>query len=171
MPYPSVCPKLFWTIQIVLDGYQLFWSCPSRFGRVQIILVRFKLDFSGLFWPVQNDWYLTKMIWSVQNHFGPIEGQGIRSITFLVLYPLQSQSSTIMNIVSHLRDQWTNQKLCGLVRIVIRMYCSVYTWVYYIKNANVFMNFLTIFLSTKSMDRTFALLFFRWNVLGLRLST
>ena len=33
------------------------------------------------------------------------------------------------------------------------------------------MNFLTIFLSTKSMDRTFAFLFFRWNVLGLRLST
>ena len=27
--------------------------------------------------PVQNSWYLTKMIWMVQNHFGPIEGQGI----------------------------------------------------------------------------------------------
>ena len=22
----------------------------------------------------QNDWFLTKMIWTVQNHFGPIEG-------------------------------------------------------------------------------------------------
>ena len=27
--------------------------------------------------PVQNDWYSTKIIWTVQNHFGPIEGQGI----------------------------------------------------------------------------------------------
>ena len=27
--------------------------------------------------PVQNDCYLIKMIWSVQNHFGSIEGQGI----------------------------------------------------------------------------------------------
>ena len=26
---------------------------------------------------VQNDWYSTKMIWTVQNRFGPIEGKGI----------------------------------------------------------------------------------------------
>ena len=42
---------------------------PNCFGRVKIILVRFKLDFSGLIF----------IIWMVQNHFGPIEGQGIRS--------------------------------------------------------------------------------------------
>ena len=28
--------------------------------------------------PVQNDWYSTKMNWTVQNHFVPIEVQGIR---------------------------------------------------------------------------------------------
>ena len=27
--------------------------------------------------PVQDNWYLTKMIWTVQNHFEPIGGQGI----------------------------------------------------------------------------------------------
>ena len=27
--------------------------------------------------PVQDNWYLTKMIWTVQSHFGPIGGQGI----------------------------------------------------------------------------------------------
>ena len=27
--------------------------------------------------PVKNNWYSTKIIWTVQNHFGPIEGQGI----------------------------------------------------------------------------------------------
>ena len=47
--------------------YQLFLTGPIRFGRVQIILVTFKLDFFGL----------SIIIWTVQNHFGPIEGQGI----------------------------------------------------------------------------------------------
>ena len=45
MPCPSIGPKLFWTIQTVFDGYKLFWSGPNHFGQVQIILVRFKLDF------------------------------------------------------------------------------------------------------------------------------
>ena len=40
---------------------------PNCFGRVQIILVTFKLDFFGL----------SFIIWTVQNHFGPIEGQRI----------------------------------------------------------------------------------------------
>ena len=31
--------------------------------------------------PIQNDWYLTKMIWTVQNHFGPIEGKGISGVS------------------------------------------------------------------------------------------
>ena len=63
---------------------------PNRFGRVQSILVRVKLDFSWLIFisnldlskmiwtrpkkigPVHNDWYSTKKIWTVQNQFGPI---------------------------------------------------------------------------------------------------
>ena len=62
---------------------------PNCFGRVKIILVRFKirlfwtnsynLDLSKMTWtrpkqigPVQNDCYLLD-----QNHFGPIEEQGI----------------------------------------------------------------------------------------------
>ena len=83
----SIGPKWFWTNQIVLDGYKLFWLGPNHFGRVQIIFERFKLDFSGLtfiiwacpkwFGPVQNNFYYTKMIWKVQNHFGLIEGLGI----------------------------------------------------------------------------------------------
>ena len=66
----------------------MFCLGPNGFGRVQLILFRFKLDFSGLIFiiwtrpkqngPVQNDWYSTEMIWTVQNNFGPIEGQGIR---------------------------------------------------------------------------------------------
>ena len=30
--------------------------------------------------PVQNNWYSTKIIWTIQNNFGPIEGQGIREL-------------------------------------------------------------------------------------------
>ena len=42
----------------------MIWTQPKRIG------------------PHENDWYSTKMIWTVQNHFGPIEGQGI-NIFFL----------------------------------------------------------------------------------------
>ena len=36
----------------------MLWTRPKRIG------------------PVQNDWYSTKMIWTVQNHFESKEGQG-----------------------------------------------------------------------------------------------
>ena len=58
MPCPSIGPKIFWTVQIVLDRFKLFWSCPNRFGWVQIILVRYELDFSGLFFII---WTYTNM--------------------------------------------------------------------------------------------------------------
>ena len=48
MPCPSLGPKRFWTVQIVLDRHKSFWLGPNHFGQVQIILVRFKLDFYGL---------------------------------------------------------------------------------------------------------------------------
>ena len=43
MPCPSMGQKLFWTVQIILVEYQLFWSGPIRFGQVQIILDRYRL--------------------------------------------------------------------------------------------------------------------------------
>ena len=66
--------------------------------RSKMILVRFKLDFSGpifIIWtrpkqiaPVQDDWYSTKIIWTLQNHFGPIEGQGIRGLWIMWIYEM-----------------------------------------------------------------------------------
>ena len=41
----------------------MIWTRPKRIG------------------PDQNDWYSIKMIWTVQNRFGPIEGQGIKNIS------------------------------------------------------------------------------------------
>ena len=54
MPGPCIGPKLFWTIQIALDGYKLFWSGPNRFGQVQITLL----------WTNFYNFDLTKMIWT-----------------------------------------------------------------------------------------------------------
>ena len=42
--------KLFW----LGTNYKLFRSGTNRFGRVQIILVRFKLDFSGLIFIIYS---------------------------------------------------------------------------------------------------------------------
>ena len=38
MPCPSICPKSFWTVQIILVEYQPFWTCPIHLGQVQTIL-------------------------------------------------------------------------------------------------------------------------------------
>ena len=43
MPCPSMDPKWFWTVQIILVKYQSFWKGPIHFGRVQTILDRNKL--------------------------------------------------------------------------------------------------------------------------------
>ena len=76
----------------------MFWGGPNFFGWIQIILVRLKLDFSGLIFMIWTcaKWlgpdqykvdlskntikYSAKIIWTVQNHFGPIEGHGIRNL-------------------------------------------------------------------------------------------
>ena len=45
----SIGSKRFWTVQIVLGWYKMFWLGPNCLGWVQIILVRFKLDFLDSF--------------------------------------------------------------------------------------------------------------------------
>jgi hypothetical protein len=97
------------------NGCKLFWSGPNHFDCVQIILefgqvqIRlfstnfYNLDLSKIFWtrkkligPVQNNWYSTKMIWTVQNDFGPIEGQSITVVIYkLCLWIIVSQTSII----------------------------------------------------------------------------
>jgi hypothetical protein len=50
--------------KILLEEYKLFWSGPNRFGQVQIILVSFKLDFSGIFFII---WTCPKLFGRYQN--------------------------------------------------------------------------------------------------------
>ena len=45
--------------------------------------------------PLQNNWYFTKMIWTVQNHFGPIEGQGIT-----VMYIFRTNKMDFLQIIN-----------------------------------------------------------------------
>ena len=65
-------------VQILLDGSHLFWTSPNPFGHVQ------SHDLNLIIWtrpkqiaPFQNELHQSKKIWTVQNHFGLIEGQGI----------------------------------------------------------------------------------------------
>ena len=55
MPCPSISPKWFRTVQIVLDGSKLFWTGPNCFGRVQIVFVG------------------SKRLWLCQNNFGQFQ--------------------------------------------------------------------------------------------------
>jgi hypothetical protein len=80
LPCPSVSPEWFLTTQYFLIGKKMFWSDPKRFGQVQIILVKFKLDFYGLIFiiwtqpkwsgPNQNELDLTKINWTRPKLFG-----------------------------------------------------------------------------------------------------
>ena len=117
MPCPSMGPKLFWTVQIILIKYQLFWTCPIHFGQVQIIKIspeksNLTLTKNAL-GPDQNNWYSTKMIWSVQNHFGAIEGQGTKQMKNLIESILFSgaQLARVLWVLQHsqfldILEQW-----------------------------------------------------------------
>ena len=72
MPCTSMGPKLFWTNQIILVEYQLFWTGPICFDRVQIILDRSKLQKNS---PEKSNLNLTKIglaqnIWTCTKYFG-----------------------------------------------------------------------------------------------------
>ena len=63
----SINALSLWTVQIVLDRCKMFWSSTNSLGRVQIILIRFKLDFPGL---IFHNIDLSKMIWARPKLFG-----------------------------------------------------------------------------------------------------
>jgi hypothetical protein len=61
MPCPSIGPKLFWTVQNVLDGYTSFLLGPNCFDLGPI---NFDLAQVRLFWTHIYDLDLTKMNWT-----------------------------------------------------------------------------------------------------------
>ena len=70
-----------------LVEYQSFWTGLILFGRVQIIQIspeKSNLELTKMIWTQpkqfghdQNNLCPSETIWTVQNYFGPIEGQGI----------------------------------------------------------------------------------------------
>ena len=72
-------------------NYQSFRTGPICFGHFQIIKTnpeKSNLNLDKMIWTQpkrsetdQNDLYLSKTIWTVQNYFEPIEGQVIRQLT------------------------------------------------------------------------------------------
>ena len=65
MPFPSIGPKWFWTVQIALDWYKLVWSGPIRFERSKSFWAGSNWIFLGYFlWfeLVQNNLHPSKMI-------------------------------------------------------------------------------------------------------------
>ena len=67
---------LFVHKNIVFGLSKLFWMGTNCFGRVQITLFRFKLDFSGLIfiiWTCPKWFGSSKLFWSGPNFFGQFQ--------------------------------------------------------------------------------------------------
>ena len=70
---PSMRPKLFWTVQIIMVEYQSFCTNPIHFGQIQNILDRPKLKKivqKSLIEPDKNDLDPTKTICTRPKQFG-----------------------------------------------------------------------------------------------------
>ena len=99
-------PNHFGQLTIILVGYKLFWLGPNHFGQVQIRLFWtnfYNLNLSKMIWiqPKQiesdkNDYNSNKMIWTVQNHFGPIEGQGISIHLYCISFSSQKRQNWLL---------------------------------------------------------------------------
>ena len=75
-------PNNFDWVPIVLDGSNSFWSGPYHFEIIKISPAKSNLNLTQMictwpeqFAPDQNNFYSSKTIWTVQNHFGTLEGQ------------------------------------------------------------------------------------------------
>ena len=81
---PSFLQK---TLALSFYGSNSFWFGPNHFGQVQTIKIspeKSNMNLTKMIWTQpkrfghdQNNWYSSKIIWMVQNHYGSIEGQGI----------------------------------------------------------------------------------------------
>ena len=99
MPCPSMGPKLFWTVQIILVGYQTFWMGPIHFNQVQIKQIspeKSDLNLTKIVWTRpkqivldQNNLYPSKTIWTT-------EGQGIRVFILLQFNKISSKLYSLL---------------------------------------------------------------------------
>ena len=89
-------PNHFGWVPIVLDGCNFFWLGPNHFGQVQIIKIspeqfnltdpdQNTLDSNKMIWTLPKWLVLNQNYWTVQIHFGAIEGQGINPNSKVVM--------------------------------------------------------------------------------------
>ena len=62
------------------------------------------MDKKKQFAPDQNNLYPSKTIWMVQNHFGPIEGLGIRNLRSLEFIPFKYKKKTKSQVMLDLNQ-------------------------------------------------------------------
>ena len=66
MPCPSICPKRFWTVQIILLEYQIIKNSPEKSNLKPTKMIWTHPKWFG---HDQNNLYQSKTIWTVQTHF------------------------------------------------------------------------------------------------------
>ena len=100
----------------------LFWSGPIRFGGVQIIFGEVQMRF---FWtnfcnldPSKTNWTWPKRLVPVQNHFGYLEGQGIR---VNIVYVEVGRWSKKANIFVYVDIEWHLNTLPNQILILLKL--------------------------------------------------
>ena len=100
--------KLFWTGKncfgwVLIDLVPIVLMGQNYFGPDQIRLI--DLDLPKTIWiqpkrigPVQIDWHLTKLIWTVKTHFGPIEGKN-NNMSILLIVKAQNVFNQIFKLI------------------------------------------------------------------------
>ena len=80
--------------------------------------------------PIQNNWYSTKMIRTVQNHFGPTEGQEIRVYLPKALQRLLSWCKTVKIIRSLLSRNSQNLVFSPYLKTSLNKGCGCHFGLY-----------------------------------------
>ena len=71
MPYPSMGPKWFWSVQNVLDGYQSFWDRSNSFWtgpNDKKLVQKYNLNLKIELDTAQTNWTQPKQFVPVQNN-------------------------------------------------------------------------------------------------------
>ena len=118
---------LLWQLCVAMMSWVRIFiisTCPKWFGHIQ-------------------NWYSTKIIWTVQNHFGPIEGQAIRIQIFENIFlkwsvpwafstsfqshlvPVSSWGIEIATSIPRFRRKFSSSEMarpCPIIQILSRFY-------------------------------------------------
>ena len=107
-------PNLFGQLQIDLLGSKPIWSGPNHFGQVQIWLLWtnvYNLDPTKRKWTGPKLLVLNQNDLTIQNYFGPIEGQG-KKLQKLWILPNNFQMEFL---ILDQRDYWVYRRQQAII--------------------------------------------------------